>query len=162
VEVEVSASSDAYAGGIIGQLSSAVTSFGKCYAFGSVSAVGNPICAGGIVGESGSAIENCIALAEVDGGTSTTAGRVIGDFWNGTYSSTTNYAASDKAITRGTPGSSAVDGDLTYAISAFQGSGNQSKYTTLSWDFSNDWKFIAGYDYPVLSWQDSPPANPPS
>jgi hypothetical protein len=34
-------------------------------------------------------------------------------------------------------------------------------YTTqLYWNFPTDWKFIDGYDYPVLSWQDSPPVRP--
>jgi hypothetical protein len=158
-EIAASASSSAYAGGIIGQLSTGVMGFGKCYALGPVSAEGSTIYAGGIAGRSGSAIENCAALAEIDGNTGTNVGRVIGDFWNGTYSAT-NYAASDKAISRGSPGASAVDGITTYGISAFQGAGNQLKYeTALSWvfDASSGWKWVTGYSYPVLEWQTEAP-----
>jgi hypothetical protein len=99
-------------------------------------------------------------LAEVDGATSADVGRVCG-YLDGGGTASGNYAAYDKAITRGTSGSTAVDGDATYAISAFQGSANQSKYP--GWDFTTgtgDWKFISGYDYPVLNWQtEAPPVT---
>jgi hypothetical protein len=68
-----------------------------------------------------------------------------------------NYAASDKAITRGSS-PAGFDGDTSYAISAFQGAGNQSKYVALSWTFvSPGWKWITGYSYPVLNWQTEAP-----
>jgi hypothetical protein len=95
-----------------------------------------------------------VSLAEVDGGTSVNVGRVIGNFWNGAYSAT-NYAASDKAITRGTPALTAIDGDTTHNVSNLQGTANQSKYgTNLSWTFGvSGWKWLSGYNYPVLDWQ---------
>jgi hypothetical protein len=157
-EVTASASSSAYAGGFIGQLP-VFGSIRKCYALGTVSADGSTIYAGGIAGRSGSAIENCAALADIDGGTSADVGHVIG--WYG-GSPATNYAASDKAIARGTPGAMAIDGDTTYALSGFQGSGNQSKYETgLSWGFGADpWTWLSGCDYPALSWQTTPPLDP--
>jgi hypothetical protein len=160
-EVAVSAVRYAYAGGIIGQLAGSVTGFGKCYALGSVSAgkTEAAIYAGGIAGRSGSLIENCVALAEVDGKTSSYVGRIIGDFWSGT-SSETNYAAKDKNIIRGSPGSSAIDGDYTsYGISDFEGTENQSKYTDLSWTFNAEtgWKWLSPYPYPVLGWQTEAP-----
>jgi hypothetical protein len=79
-------------------------------------------------------------FAEVDGNTGTAVGRVVGGVGE-VGSLGTNYAASDKAITRGTLGTTAVDGDTTYNVSSFQGAGNQSKYETgLSWNFTYDWK----------------------
>jgi hypothetical protein len=167
-EVEASAATNAYAGGIIGQLpaADAITGLGKCYALGQVSADGSGIYAGGIAGRSGSNIDYCVALAKVDGTTSGDyVGRVIGDFWNGPPFPTNNYAASDKAIIRSTTYSStAVDGDTTHTVAALQGPGNEGKYTALSWIFDtpgNGWKWIDGYGYPVLHWQDeAPDVNP--
>ena len=159
-EVAASASSDAYAGGIIGQLSINVTGFGKCYALGPVSAAGTTINAGGIAGRSGSPFQNCAALAEVDGGSSSTVGRVIGNLWTGVYSAT-NYAAYDKPITRVALGATAEDGETAYNVSNLQGPGNHLKYATdLSWNFTTDWKWLSGYDYPVLEWQTTPPNLP--
>jgi hypothetical protein len=57
------------------------------------------------------------------------------------------------------------DGDTSYARADFEGSGNQGKYTALGWDFSpgtGDWKWLPGYDYPVLRWQTRPPLDPAS
>jgi hypothetical protein len=148
------------AGGIIGQpvTPSAVK---WCYALGPVAITGGAASnnsAGGISGTAGtpSTIQFCAALAEVDGGTTNTyVGRVIG------YgSSSSSYAANDTSLARSGSGSNSEDGNTAYALSAFQGSGNQSMYeTTLSWTFVNgNWKFIGAYNYPVLSWQTAPPS----
>ncbi|MHC6202700.1 hypothetical protein ACYULU_05845 [Breznakiellaceae bacterium SP9] len=77
----------------------------------------------------------------------TDVGRVIGASY-GTL--TNNYAALDKAITRGTPAGTIHDGDTTHNLATLQGSANQPKYTALSWNFAGDWKYLPGYNYPVL------------
>jgi hypothetical protein len=149
----------AYAGGIIGDLFSGSTTFSRCYyALGTVTAAGSTMCAGGIAGRSANNIENCVALgAAVIGSGSSTVGGITGDHWAGTE--TNNYAASDQSIIRGLPGGSAKDGITMYASTAFQGSANQSMYTTtlgLGWTFNDpeSWGgFIASYYYPVLYWQ---------
>jgi hypothetical protein len=48
----------------------------------------------------------------------------------------------------------------SYARADFEGSGNQGKYTALNWNFTpgtGEWKWLPGYDYPVLQWQTTPP-----
>jgi hypothetical protein len=153
-------SSTAAAGGIIGNLSTTVTGFGKCYALGPVKAEGGSTTyAGGIAGVTNIDINNCVALADVDGGISEYVGRVIG-FHAGIYAGT-NYAASEKTITSGPPNTNVVDG-TPHPGANLQGSGNQSKYETdLGWVFENTpgyhWKWVNGYDYPVLAWQDGAP-----
>jgi hypothetical protein len=178
VEVRASApSGEAYAGGIIGLLPPyeseegfpteqppSVTSPLRCYALGSVKAEGNTIYAGGIAGNSGSPINKCVALADVDGETGTYVGRVIGKFWLIAFWPNTSdpghsYAANNKDIKRGITASEAVDGDTNLASAAFA-SGNEDEFTNLGWDFPNTWNWIDGYDYPVLAWQTSPPADP--
>jgi hypothetical protein len=163
--VEVTAtttgSSNAYAGGIIGQLTGS-SGIANCYALGSVSVSGSGIYAGGIAGESvsPSSIANCVALADVDGGSGSYVGRVIGNM-TGTLLGT-NYAASDKSLTRGSPASDVEDGDTSNNSSAFRGPPTGLVYTLLEWDFSATWKWLSGsgYNYPVLFWQTSPPRDP--
>jgi hypothetical protein len=146
----------AYAGGIIGRLGSSTGFVFECYALGPVTVAGTSIRVGGIAGQTvSSTIENCAALADVTGIGSTTVGRVIGD---NAGTSTNNYAAFDTTITRGSSGGTVEDGDTTYALSDFQGSGNQSKYVNdLGWTFGamGWWDWLPGYDYPVLFWQTS-------
>jgi hypothetical protein len=158
--VGASASSgNAYAGGIIGELSLGVTGVGKCYALGRVSADGGGIYAGGIAGRrDGSSIENCVALADVDGTGGSFVGRVIGEFGNGNYTVTNNYAAPDNSIS----GGGGIDGDTTIFIADFQGQANEGKYTALSWTFNTPWKWLSPYPYPVLHWQETAPDIPGS
>jgi hypothetical protein len=148
---------NAYAGGIIGTLTSG--SVRKCYALGSVTVTGSNIGAGGIAGRSSDTIENCAALAHVNGGSSNTVGRVIG---NNAGSVADNYAAPDRTfINGGTP--TGEDGDdTTYTtIGDFEGAGKQSTYETVwgtgTFGVPGGWKWISGYDYPVLSWQTAAP-----
>jgi hypothetical protein len=162
--VTLSSSDYSQAGGIIGLFGYSGGKVSKCYALGPVTNTHSSSpppykgYAGGIVGENNVSIpltiENCAALANVGGTGTLQSGRVLGILASGT--STNNYAASDTTLT----GSGGTDGITTYALSAFQGSGNQSMYeTTLSWTFVNgDWKFIGAYNYPVLSWQTAPPS----
>jgi hypothetical protein len=92
---------------------------------------------------------------------------VIGKFWLITFWPYTSdpghsYAANNKDIIRRSPtASEVVDGDTNLASAAFA-SGNEDEFTTaLGWDFPNTWKWITGYSYPVLHWQDeAPDANP--
>jgi hypothetical protein len=139
-------------GGIIGTLTSGSVS--KCYALDLVTVAGTTVIyAGGIAGHSYDNIENCAALADVDGGTSTTVGYVIG---NNVGTSTPNYVISTATITRNaTPDPNIVDG-TSFPPSDFQ---NESTYTGLGWAFGvpGGWKWISGYDYPVLSWQTTAP-----
>jgi hypothetical protein len=84
-----------------------------------------------------------------------------------------NFAASDITPIGGTPptlapGPTGLDGDDTYAFADFRGQGMGLTpgpvYGSLGWNFTVepvDWKFIPGYDFPVLYWQNSPPATPP-
>jgi hypothetical protein len=42
---------------------------------------------------------------------------------------------------------------------------NTSTWTSIgtsTWHFPNNWKFLSGYDYPVLNWQTRAPADPSS
>jgi hypothetical protein len=78
---------------------------------------------------------------------------------NNTVTLTGNYSRNDITIANNNdgsdPGANAKDG-LATSLNDFKSSGI---YTTAGWDFGTggDWKFISGYDLPVLSWQTSPP-----
>jgi hypothetical protein len=155
------------AGGIAG------TNYGtisKCYAAGMVKARGqNNTFVGGIAGDTNisASINNCIALvSELDGGSSTytRTAYAISALSGGTLND--NYAPD----LSGSPGigvvyihnntnasdqgpSNAQDGEAR-SFTAFK---NQTLYTSAGWDFGGVWKFISGWDYPVLKWQDAAP-----
>jgi len=50
-----------------------------------------------------------------------------------------------------------IGGIPAFSSSAsFKGAANQTTYTTAGWTFGTDpdnWKWLDGYDYPVLAWQ---------
>jgi hypothetical protein len=164
------------AGGIVGsQGASAIIR--RCYALGTVTADGptGDSYSGGISGYDVTGdITYCAALNTlIKSINSPDAHRVLG---SGPLLSD-NYAANDMTVTGTSPwtsdtGPGGKDGDDTYAFADFRGQGLGLTPGTvydvyyLYWDFtaSGDWKFIpgSGYDYPVLSWQNSPPADPAS
>jgi hypothetical protein len=156
------------AGGIAGRLHEGTIS--KCYAVGTVKVDGAvPTYGGGIVGEvrqnspSGDIpqIRGCMALvSEVDGGQSgTRTVHLIGD---GTATwFTSNYVRNDLTpshYTNSLTPNDSRDGTSRPLVD-FK---TPSLYTAsgVNWDFSADWKFLPGYDYPVLAWQASPPLDP--
>jgi hypothetical protein len=136
------------------------------YARGTVEAVttGTSKYAGGIAGLNEGSIEYCIALN--DSISSSTSHDVHGIAGTQTGSATyvSNYAASDIQFSRaGSSTNSGLIGDTTYTRAGFAGQANQGNYDS-AWNFSaaGDWKWIGGCNYPVLSWQTSPPADPAS
>ncbi|HJJ30637.1 MAG TPA: InlB B-repeat-containing protein, partial [Methanocorpusculum sp.] len=117
---------------------------------------------GGLVGvlESGTQLNNCIALNEIV--SSTTAppnGRVVGDFVGGTIS---NCYAWDGMLVNGNLVSTDVGPSLKNGTNASSGIfwNNQSFFqNTLGWNFDNVWKMNDGnenYKLPVLKWQTTP------
>jgi hypothetical protein len=173
----------AYAGGLAGSTSYYNDGFSNAYVAGKVSARGSADNkAGGMVGDirinSGNpiAIDNCMALlTALDGGNSP-AVYTIGfkDNPSGNASGSNGKVWDAISITRG--GITYTRDGPTYFLSSlpsdsqdlapfdsaagFAGSTNQSTYTGAGWDFTagtGDWKFISGYDFPVLSWQTLPP-----
>jgi hypothetical protein len=158
------------AGGIAGTSEGTIS---KCYAAGTVKSRGtNPYTKiGGIMGESSGAavINDCMALVtELDGGP-TTSSRSVHAICADTYYSTLSGNYSWYGITRihtddtDSPsfGSSYRDGEQK-TLADFQ---SPALYGGAGWNFTTgtgDWKFISGYNYPVLSWQDEPPAGGPA
>jgi hypothetical protein len=65
------------------------------------------------------------------------------------------------------PGPDNKDGDTTYSGVDFVNGGifDWTDFTTVDWNFTTgtgDWKWLSGYDYPVLRWQTRPPLDPAS
>jgi hypothetical protein len=152
----------------------------KCYTLGTVTAGDAPsgTTAGGITGDVGyssGSIRYSVALnISVSGGNSEYFHGISGYNLHVTDNVTNNYAASDIDLSSGTPSTTTGDfGDRTYARANFAGQANEDKYTTvtttdvtdpLDWDFTpetGDWKWLPGYDYPVLQWQTAPPTGGP-
>jgi hypothetical protein len=155
-----------FAGGIAGH----APEIARCYAAGTVETGGSgPVYAGGISGRvtNTGGLTDCMVLLDIlDGGPSPDAHTLFGgyDIWYPT--NTGNKVWDDIAITQGgttyTSGSYTTTADYDIAsftaAASFQGSSSQATYA--GWNFTpgtGAWKWIAGYDYPVLSWQDSPP-----
>jgi hypothetical protein len=145
------------AGGIAGTTGGTIS---KSYAAGTVQSKGHDpyTCIGGIAGNS-AAVGGCMALvSELDGGPSVSASRTvykIGDSpsLNGNYSR--NDIVVQNAANPNDPGINAMDGEAR-PLADFK---SQTLYTNAGWNFAagGDWKFLSGYDYPVLSWQTAKP-----
>jgi hypothetical protein len=159
-------SGESIAGGIVGLNNS--YSIERSYAAGRVSAVhfGTSYArAGGVAGRDSSTISNNAALAlslnAESGGTATAyAHRIL---TNSTGALTNNYAYDSMAgvIDATASNQDGLDG-LDKSGSELK---SQSTYEALGWNFTpgtGQWKMMAGYPYPVLQWQTSPPAIDPA
>jgi hypothetical protein len=170
----VDAQTSAYfssAGGIVGVMNGnrGGATLSGSYALGTVAASASaavPRYAGGIFGyinAGTSAISYCVALNEnIEAAAPNNSTGGIGGRDAGSSSSyTSNFAAPDISFI---PGQTNTDpnliGNVTLSRSAFAGPANQGNYPGWTFGAGGNWKYIAGYDYPVLSWQDSPPADP--
>jgi hypothetical protein len=154
------------AGGIAGTNGGTIS---KCYAAGTVKSKGHEpyTYIGGIAGEHSNnpTISACMALvSELDGGPSTSSSKNVhaisadASILTGNYSRTgftrNNANASDTVDY----GSTGKDGEQKN-LADFK---SQALYTGALWNFAagtGDWKFITGYDYPVLSWQIAAPGG---
>jgi hypothetical protein len=152
------------AGGIAGENNGTIS---KCYAAGTVQSKGlNPYTyIGGIAGYGGGNVGACMALvSELDGGPSSSLSKevyAIGCFYaGGTFSG--NYSRNDityKNYTNsGLDFGSAGQGGEQKPPDDFK---SMDLYTGALWIFNGtgDWHFVSGYDYPVLSWQDTKPGT---
>jgi hypothetical protein len=160
-----------YAGGIVGQIMSGCV-VSKCYSRGNISVSGNYLATmsgGGIAGLNYlGTIEYCAALnGVIDSGYSTNLHGIAGKLDTICYF-TSNYAASDISVQQngGWTANADLDGDITYARADFINGGgfDWADATTVNWNFTpgtGDWKWLSGYDYPVLQWQTSPPTGGP-
>jgi hypothetical protein len=171
--VSSSASYGETAGGIAGINDGTIS---HCYMTGTVASKGaNPYTKiGGIMGESSgaAAINGCMAIVvEIDAGPSTSTAKYAHAICADTYFSVLSDNYSMNSIMRTNalpsdppaPGSTARDGEQR-PLADFQ---SPALYAGAGWNFTagtGDWKFINGYDYPVLSWQDAAPEQeaPPS
>jgi hypothetical protein len=163
--------SNVYAGGIGGKINSGT--FSQCYALGevTVSNTNNSIdnCwAGGIAGNNYmGTIQYCAALNDFVGSGNSPYAYGIAGSNEGNCMFTNNFAAGDMEYdkTDSTLSHSAdLDGDTSFALADFKRPlPIPSPYDSgkLNWTFGGDsWKWIDNYDYPVLSWQTEPPADP--
>jgi hypothetical protein len=160
------------AGGIVGQQAASSTTTSQCYALGTVTADGPGISSysGGISGrivDASGSIMNCAALnMAIESKNSSDAHRILGSV---VTVLSDNFAANDMTLTGNAtilpPVSSLTgqDGADTSRMD-FQRDTVGTVYNPgyLDWDFDTgtDWQFISGYDFPVLYWQNSPPADP--
>jgi hypothetical protein len=129
------------------------------------------VYAGGISGRvtnTGGLTGGMVLLDILDGGNSPDIHTLFGGIYIGYTTNTGNKVWDDIAITQsGTTYTSPLGsytitagydiGSFTSAAS-FKGSSSQAAYT--GWDFAagtGAWKWIGGYDYPVLSWQTAGP-----
>jgi hypothetical protein len=167
--VSSSSTYDETAGGIAGTNDGIIF---NCYAAGMVQSKGqNPAThVGGIAGNGSGpgTISACMALvSELDGGPSTSTSRPANAIFASSYGTLSgNYSRNDITVTRQTngsfpsdPGINNKDGEQKL-LADFT---NSTLYTSATWTFPGVWKFLpagSGYNYPVLSWQNSPPRNP--
>jgi hypothetical protein len=128
---------------------------------------------GGISGLSSSNfVSECVVLVStLDGDNSTPPNRAmyaIGVLTSGYPVSSNNYSRDDIEFLNFTnPGSyPEIMVDSTYTIGSFQNLGPMGDFSwefTLGWNFTagtGDWKWLSGYDYPVLQWQTTAPVGP--
>jgi hypothetical protein len=149
------------AGGIAGIAIGSTSEVKGSYARGRVEAVSTANAyAGGIAGDTGGVITGCIALNDrIEVSTSSTDVRGIAGQGSGSHSN--NYAANDITFTRaGFSTNTGLTGDITKFYADFIGQANQSNYSGWTFPPNGDWRWISGYDYPVLVWQASAPRNP--
>jgi hypothetical protein len=170
VQIKADGTDTNYAGGIAGQTDSQSTtvfaSISGSYARGRVEAVFATIeSAGGIIGFHKGEIESCIALNDdiVISIASSDARGIAGTAPFSPAVLSNNYAASDIIFDRSasTPSITGLDG-IPSARTNFIGQANQANYPIAFWNFApnGDWKWISGYDYPVLAWQTTAPRDP--
>jgi hypothetical protein len=151
------------AGGIAGNL---VGSISKCYAAGTVKSEGRDpyTYVGGIVGYGSNTIAYCMVMtSEIDAGPTTSSSKHVHAISGDSSTLTGNYSRND--ITRRNadsgdsldPGSGNKDGEAK-PLADFK---TAPLYSAAGWGFDTgnggDWKWINGYDYPVLSWQTAAP-----
>jgi hypothetical protein len=167
-------STASYAGGIAGK--SYLASIAKSYAMGTVKAEGSAANAGGIAGTNANSgqLTDCMVLLDALEGVGSadvhTLFGVYGTPASGSYSGNKVWdgimiVRSNTTYTKtGTPDFSSYAKDSEKDIASFdasgsfQGSANQGTYTSAGWTFdAGNWKYLPGYDYPVLSWQTAPP-----
>ncbi|MDR1175454.1 MAG: hypothetical protein LBK83_08310 [Treponema sp.] len=170
-DVSTSSTYGETAGGIAGTSGGTIS---KCYTAGTVRSKGHDpyTVVGGIAGDGGGTITACMALvSELDGGPSASSSRTVNAVSASTYGTLNgNYSRNDIAVTRQTngtaPGLNARDGQEENRTNfTTQTIYEPDLYTTAAWNFAagtGDWKFISGYDYPVLRWQNSAPTLPPT
>jgi hypothetical protein len=171
INVRSSGSAKSYAGGIAGYASDIT----RCYAAGTVKAEGSGtvVYAGGIAGQvtNSGGLTNCVVMLNaLDGGSSANVHTLFGGYaiWFATNSDNRIWDAI--AITRGgltytnNNSFSGLSLDSDKDIDAFSPAEDYAALDLVSdtypgWNFGTggDWKFISGYDFPVLSWQTSPP-----
>jgi hypothetical protein len=175
-DVSTSSTSSETAGGIAGSSTGTIT---NCYAAGSVQSKGqNPdTYVGGIAGGSNDSgpVSGCMALVlKLDGGPSTSTSKTVYAIGYGAMPPTDtrffNYSRDDLKIQNDTNDDYDYrefgQGGIQRPLKDFKSS---DLYTRAGWSFGEAgdgvekdgvWKFLDGYDYPVLSWQDKPPADP--
>jgi hypothetical protein len=164
-DVSSSSSYGETAGGIAGTNGGTIS---KCYAAGTVKSKGHDpyTYIGGIAGEHSNnpLISACMALvSELDGGPSTSVRYVHAISADGSSILTGNYSMIGFTRKNYTDtenyGSTGKDGEQK-ALADFKSP--TTLYTGAGWNFADgtgDWKFITGYDYPVLSWQTAAPGG---
>jgi hypothetical protein len=171
--IHADGSAGSFAGGIAGD----ALAIARCYAAGTVKAEGSGIVyAGGISGQVNDTggHTGCIVLLDaLDGGSSADVHTLFGGVYMGTAANTNNKVWGDIAITQsgniykngtasplsGYSPDTVKDASFDF-VASFQGSSSQATYTGAGWNFTAGtgvWKWIGGYDYPVLSWQTAAP-----
>jgi hypothetical protein len=164
-EVSSNSTYEETAGGIAGTNQGTIST---CHAAGTVQSKGNnpTTYIGGIAGNSNSGLVNsCMALvSEVDAGflanlTTRDGHKIACTSFPGNL--TGNFVQANMQVKNYTLTPNDTRDGTSKPLADFKSS---SFYTTsgVNWDFSNTWKFLSGYDYPVLNWQNRAPANPSS
>jgi hypothetical protein len=170
-----------YAGGIAGSIdkSSGSPLVSACYALGSVASLSSAASVkngGGIAGRNnGAQITSCAALNDrISLSPSETIGAIAGFSGPGSVFAK-NYAAGDMIFAVGDTISSGpaflynpdLKGNSANFRSAFAGppAGKVYGSAALDWNFvarTGAWKWISGYSYPALAWQEAPPQPGPA
>jgi hypothetical protein len=174
VDAASGAGDSCYIGGIAGDSYGGDVS--KSYAAGFIQGRGGSVYAGGVEGNYDNAgkIEYCVVLlSALDGGASADVHTLFGYFsgytvgtlagngvWNDiaiTVSGTTYRDDGPNLLSALTPATYEDVAVFTPASGYTDAASIGSAYP--SWNFASggDWKFISGYEFPVLSWQTSPP-----
>jgi hypothetical protein len=168
--VRSSGSAKSYAGGIAGYASEIT----RCYAAGTVKAEGSGtvVYAGGISGQvvNAGGLTNCVVMLDTLDGASADVHTLFGGYNIWFATNTGNSIWDAIAITRGgtiytnNNSFSGLSLDFDKDIALFGPAEDYTDPDLVSdsypgWDFGGggDWKFISGYDFPVLSWQTAPP-----
>jgi hypothetical protein len=158
-----------YAGGIAGKSYGARVA--KSYAMGTVKAEGSAANAGGIAGtnaNSGQLTDCMVLLDALEGVGSADVHSLFGVYVapaSGSYSGNKVWdgimiVQSNTTYTGPNFTGYVIEPDKDIASfdpsGSFKGSANQGTYAGWTFDAGN-WKYLSGYDFPVLSWQTAPP-----